>query len=411
MKVRVRRTSWHSVQEQHRALATMGRLAAEHARPDHPPEAPSSKSAVRVVRDSYAALAPSAPPQLRSRPRRGKGPAGEPPDTGTHSATVSGTTDPDAGDPAPARQTSDPRPPTHQVLPGPSVKLVRERLSGDGSETAPAPSHPATRPVLPTIPAKRSAASSTGMLYFDAIDALAAIDADPSVNDRSGSEIAGDDKAGDPSPSGLFSPLLSRARSAFDQLWRRRSHLAPAGAAAVGQVRRRPRLATGAAAAVLLVSALAGLLASAGGGNGNAHNRASSNVPAGRGGPAPPPSASGSAGQQQVGQTPVTPATPATPSTPAALLEMTSSTSAVYQVSGPIQVVLNASGYCWIQARRAGPNGDLLFQGTLVPGQSWTVAGPTWLRLGNPTAVGLTVNGETVSPPVARGIPFDLQIG
>ena len=90
---------------------------------------------------------------------------------------------------------------------------------------------------------------------------------------------------------------------------------------------------------------------------------------------------------------------------------MTSSTSAVYQVTGPIQVVLNASGYCWIQARRAGPNGDLLFQGTLVPGQSWTVAGPTWLRLGNPTAVGLTVNGETVSPPVARGIPFDLQIG
>jgi len=421
MKARVRRTSWHTVQEQHRALATIGRLAAEHAKPDHPSDPPASKSAVRVVRNSDTGLAPPAPPRLRSRPRRGK--------AVTNDRSDSGTTDPDSPDAVPARETAASRPAKQQVLPGPSVKVVREQQPRNSPETGPAP-HPVPRPILPTIPAKKFSPSSSGVLRFDAIDPIR-----PGVPDP---VHGGDKPEGRASPvrskatppransapriidprgvetalnrlvnrlrtslSGLFASSLSHGRSAASRIWRGRSRLGTQTAAAVEQIRRRPRLATGAAAAVLLVSALAGLLASAGGGVANPHGPAASNATAGHGTPASPPAAIG-ASEQQVGQS---------PAAPAALFEMTSSTSAVYQITGPIQVSLDASGSCWIQARRAGPNGDLLFQGTLVPGQSWTVAGPTWLRLGNPTAISLTVNGETVSPPATRGTPFDLQIG
>jgi uncharacterized protein DUF4115 len=161
---------------------------------------------------------------------------------------------------------------------------------------------------------------------------------------------------------------------------------------------RRPRAAIGAAAAALVFVALIGVAVAGTGGGAPHHQVAGGGRSAVRLAPGSPPIAEG-AGAEQSGQA------------PASLLEMTSSTSAVYQVSGPISVVLHPTAPCWIQARRSGPNGDLLFQGTLVPGQAWTVAGPTWLRLGNPTAVSLAVNGEPVSPPAAQGIPFDLQIG
>ena len=414
MKARVRRTSWHTVQEQHRALATMGRLAAEHSNPDHPSEAHASKSAVRVVRDNDPAWIPPGPPRLRSRPRRTATP-------GEH---------PEGSDSEDPRQTKAPRaapPPNKQVLPGPSVKLLREREPSNGSEAVSPRPHPAPRPVLPAIPPKRQSAPSTGMLRFDAIDAIDAIvnrvgqrsPAEPKTTapkrqakralvarTRGLSRDLGDSSRAFSGGIVARSRALRRKASAGSQALFREagarcrpllSALVARGGSGIGQLRRRPRLATGVAAVILLVSALAGLLATAGGGGGSPHSPQAANVSAGHAA-ASPPVASGGSGAQ-VAQT------------PEALLEMTSSTSAVYQVSGPIQVVLNASGSCWIQARHAGPNGDLVFQGTLVPGQSWTVAGPTWLRLGNPSAVSLAINGETVSPPAARGIPFDLQIG
>jgi hypothetical protein len=166
------------------------------------------------------------------------------------------------------------------------------------------------------------------------------------------------------------------------------------------EMSRRPRVAIGAAVALLLLVAIAGVaIAGGGGGSGSNHHTAASAARSAARQSPPAPLAQQGASAQQAGQLPAT------------LLEMTSSTSAVYQVTGPISVVLHAGAPCWIEARRSGPNGDLLFQGTLVPGQTWTVAGPTWFRLGNPTAVNLTVNGELVSPPATQGIPFDLQIG
>ena len=75
MAIRRQQTSLRTVEAHHRALDTMGKLAAQQAgvpRPEKPidPDHPY----VRVVRDDEAMgpPAPSRPPLLRSRSRRGR---------------------------------------------------------------------------------------------------------------------------------------------------------------------------------------------------------------------------------------------------------------------------------------------------------------------------------------------------
>ncbi len=79
-------TSLRTVDRYHRALDTMGKLAAQQAAPpldpaksaDHPrltQPAEPDHSYVRVVRDDTAPAAPPRPPTLRSRPRRPRPPA------------------------------------------------------------------------------------------------------------------------------------------------------------------------------------------------------------------------------------------------------------------------------------------------------------------------------------------------
>lgn len=389
MRVRVRRTSWHTVQAQHRALATIGKLAAEHARPERSQPERSSRSAVRVVRDAESEHAPGAPPVLRSRPRH---------------ALSTDTKDPEHSATSAARVPIANGLPAAAFLPGPSVKLVRQQnlepLAGAEPHTPAIP-----RPVLPTIPAKKPADSTDQMLRFDALAESGPRKADEnprSQRPQRASRIHLDMRRG-LERFGAVSTRTGQVGEALLTGFRTRALKRWSGALRGGrtpfvEVGRRPRAAIGAAAAALVFVALIGLAVAGTGGGAPHHQTASGGRSAIS--PAPgSPSLSQGAGTEQA------------PQASASLLEMTSSTSAVYQVSGPISVVLHATAPCWIEARRSGPNGGLLFQGTLVPGQAWTVAGPTWLRLGNPTAVSLAINGQQVSPPAAQGIPFDLQIG
>jgi hypothetical protein len=398
MRVHVRRTSWHTVQAQHRALATIGKLAAEHSKHETLADGPSSKSAVRVVRGDGSDPVPGTPPALRSRPRR---------------SSASGPTE--TKEPEPPGYSNGIPPPANgvrngQVLPGPSVKIVRGQILQPLPTEVSRPGPAVPRPVLPVIPSMRPNGLSTEVIRFDALadqaprkpevtKATAARPRAPTVAGRQLRNAVGRGnaaatravRAGGPA----FAVVLARTRLLA-------SSVVAAVRAALTRLSAQPRALTGAAAGLLVLVAIACLAAAAGGG-GSVRHPLARHPSAAHQAPASPavqlPSAAQSGVAQQGAQL------------PAALLEMTSSTSAVYQVGGPISVVLDASGPCWIEARRSGPTGGLLFEGTLVPGQTWTVAGPTWLRLGNPTVVSLTVNGALVSPPATDGIPFDLQIG
>jgi hypothetical protein len=399
MRVRVRRTSWHTVQAQHRALATIGKLAAEHSRDERPPDdAHASKSAVRVVRGEGSGSAPAEPPALRSRPRR--------------SPTVTQHKEPGHKEPEPEeRQAVEPpdgsplaAPRRKEVLPGPSVKLVHDQVLEPlpAATSRPAPAVP--RAVLPIIPSMRPVGSPAGVLRFDSL-----ADREPPKQERSSPPLPKPLPVAATLPAWVVRPLrvspttidsLRKSREDLASLIRRcgpvTRRIAARGRSVMSWLSSRPRAVTGAAASLLVLAAIAGLAANEGSSSTH-HPTASGQRPTHQAAAGLPPAPG--AGLHQPAQA------------GGALFEMTSSNSATYQVTGPISVVLDATGPCWVQARRAGPTGGLLFQGTLVPGQSWTVAGPTWLRLGNPTAVNLTVNGELVSPPADQGIPFDLQIG
>ncbi|HEX4864535.1 MAG TPA: DUF4115 domain-containing protein [Acidimicrobiales bacterium] len=254
------------------------------------------------------------------------------------------------------------------VHPGPSVRVVSGRAYEPGTSPAPVAPHRRPKPVLPKIPAKRPVGSDSGILHFDELAEAPPPGSRPAAAAPTNLKWA------------AFSALLRRGRDAFEVLWHRRR---------VGNVL---------AASVLLLAALAGVITSLDRGSASRPSHTRGPTPAGHSAAAPPHPTAGGASQQGLAP-------------PAASFEMTSTESAVYRVTGPISVVLDASGSCWVQARSAGPGGGLLFEGTLLPGRTWSAAGPTWLRLGDPAAVNLTVNGAKVTPPSTPGVPFDLQIG
>ncbi len=68
------------------------------------------------------------------------------------------------------------------------------------------------------------------------------------------------------------------------------------------------------------------------------------------------------------------------------------------------------NGVCWVEIRQSGPYGPVVFTGDLLAGQSRDMNGPIWVRLGNPRAVVITVNGSSISPPgMTADQPYDLQ--
>lgn len=62
-------------------------------------------------------------------------------------------------------------------------------------------------------------------------------------------------------------------------------------------------------------------------------------------------------------------------------------------------LVVRARGRCWLIVRAGGtPNGTVLYEGTLDPGETKTFAEPNlWIRFGAPSAVDVTRGGKSVS--------------
>ena len=98
---------------------------------------------------------------------------------------------------------------------------------------------------------------------------------------------------------------------------------------------------------------------------------------------------------------------------PAGLVAISSSsTAATYQVSdAPFTVTVSTtSGPCWLEATDAS-DGQLLWEGTLAPGQSQTVSSPAGLllRLGNSPVTTVTEGGQVVNLPAGAAVVFDLD--
>jgi len=72
--------------------------------------------------------------------------------------------------------------------------------------------------------------------------------------------------------------------------------------------------------------------------------------------------------------------------------------------------VSTTSGPCWLEATDAS-NGQLLWAGTLAPGQSQTVSSPAGLqlRLGNSPVTTVTEGGQVVNLPAGASVVFDLD--
>jgi hypothetical protein len=113
--------------------------------------------------------------------------------------------------------------------------------------------------------------------------------------------------------------------------------------------------------------------------------------------------------QHQAAPTTAVPTTVAPPS-PSPVLVTSTSGYSEYRTAGPATIVLAGTGRCWVEIRQSSPDGQVLYQGVLLAGQTRTLGGSVWVRLGNPTAVSLTVNGKALAPPsLVPGEPYNLQ--
>jgi hypothetical protein len=70
----------------------------------------------------------------------------------------------------------------------------------------------------------------------------------------------------------------------------------------------------------------------------------------------------------------------------------------VARQSAPQTLIVSAAhGDCWVQVRRGGATGPVLYEGTLHQGGALRFgATPLWLRLGAPGAVVITRGGKPV---------------
>jgi transcriptional regulator with XRE-family HTH domain len=67
-------------------------------------------------------------------------------------------------------------------------------------------------------------------------------------------------------------------------------------------------------------------------------------------------------------------------------------------------------GDCWLEVRRQSSGGDVLFSGTLPKGEGRVFIGKTlWMRLGNPGALGISIDGDK-QPPITGTGPQDFLV-
>ncbi|MDQ6840449.1 MAG: DUF4115 domain-containing protein [Actinomycetota bacterium] len=97
------------------------------------------------------------------------------------------------------------------------------------------------------------------------------------------------------------------------------------------------------------------------------------------------------------------------PPQPASLVAKTTST-ATYQLVGTPTISFVGSGRCWIEVRQGDQTGKILFEGVLAPGAQKSMTGPFWVRLGNPAAISVHINGTVLDQPAnPSGNPYNLQ--
>jgi hypothetical protein len=394
---RLRLADRRSVAAHHRALQTMGRLVAQQPASESAatPEQPVGQAHVRLVDTADPAAPPPLPP-LRTRPR-------------TRSRQ-----------PADYRSWNDVAPAAAEFYPAEPVAPAAAQIYLD-KPVAP----PAAEPYL-DIPGAPPAAEP----YLDLPVALPPAEPYPHEPgapaaaevylDLPGAPAAAELHMDDPVLPAPAEPAASRPMLYFDALAAPRPaqpkeekeevdsgrRLGPVGGRGPRRrVRvRRPRhrwgrdrrpalrfLIVGVLIVMVVAGGTVGVLTLRGD-----HNRAS---PPSH----PPPRAAAPPAPVPTSATTVAPP-------PAPVLVTTSAGYSEYRLSGPATIVLTASGTCWVQIRRDGPTGTVLYQGDLYAGQTHPANGPIWLRLGNPTQVTITVNGTALSPPsLIAGEPYNLQ--
>jgi len=97
------------------------------------------------------------------------------------------------------------------------------------------------------------------------------------------------------------------------------------------------------------------------------------------------------------------------PTTTVALVTAIGGTGTSFTVAKPTYtLVVATTGDCWIDAR--DPSGTTLYSGVVSAGQTQPItAGGITLRLGNPAAVALTIDGTRVPFTVTNGSPVTLE--
>lgn len=114
-----------------------------------------------------------------------------------------------------------------------------------------------------------------------------------------------------------------------------------------------------------------------------------------------------------VGPATTLPGTPPSPPAPQLLVPASADAAgARYVVAAPaLDVVVTAIGAdCWARVR--GGDGVVMFEGTIPAGESRSFPGQpaATVRLGNPPAAGVTVNGVPLEIPQREAVPFEISV-
>src|SRR5262249_31070362 len=138
-------------------------------------------------------------------------------------------------------------------------------------------------------------------------------------------------------------------------------------------------------------------------------------VTAGNGSPRPGTTASLGRAARPSPARPVVASTTTLPPTPAVRLVSANGGTASFVVgAGPTSLTISATAPCWVRVTTGSNSGSTsLFQGTLAAGEqrSFANAAPLTVRLGNPGAATLTIDGQPVQLPNGQGnSPIDVEL-
>jgi len=95
---------------------------------------------------------------------------------------------------------------------------------------------------------------------------------------------------------------------------------------------------------------------------------------------------------------------------PVQLLSAIGGTDTYQLHSRTASIVVKVTGPCWVEVRAGSPAGQVVTEETLQTGQSATVTGPAWIRLGDPPNASVLVDGTPTTVPGSKfGVPLNLD--